>query len=349
MKFFSVKVEENMTKPLIIEKIGQEGAYLAGFFLEKIYSIFGIMRRSASPDTLLERLKWLGIVEKVCLLDGDITDLSCLTRCIQDIQPDEVCNLAAQSFVRTSWTQPLFTGTVNALGAHNVLEACRIAAPKAKIYQASSSEMFGLVRERQQNEQAAFHPRSPYGVSKLYAHWIAINYRESFGMHASGGILFNHESPLRGREFVTRKITDGVVRIKLNQTSELRLGNLDACRDWGHARDYVRAMWLMLQQDRPDDYVIASGQTTSVREFCRMAFAYVGLNYHDFVHVDERFHRPAELDVLLGDATKARQQLGWSPEITLQEMIAEMVEADLYRLRNDVAQHQAPLRRGSGH
>jgi GDPmannose 4,6-dehydratase len=244
-----------------------------------------------------------------------------------------VYNLAAQSFVKTSWNQPLLTGQVTALGATNVLEAVRIASPEARFYQASSSEMFGMIQEPVQNERTPFYPRSPYAVSKLYAHWMTVNYRESFGLHASSGILFNHESPLRGIEFVTRKVTDGVARVKLGLSKELRLGNLDARRDWGHARDYVRAMWLMLQQDKPDDYVVATGRTTSVREMCRIAFAHVGLDWQEFVRSDPAFLRPAEVDVLLGDATKAKTVLGWNAEISLEDMFREMVDADLARLR----------------
>jgi len=246
---------------------------------------------------------------------------------------DEVYNLAAQSFVKTSWTQPLLTGQVTALGAHNMLEAVRLVRPQARFYQASSSEMFGLVQEERQNETTRLYPRSPYAVAKCYAHWITVNYRESFGLHASSGILFNHESPLRGIEFVTRKVTDGVARIKLGLARELPMGNLEATRDWGHAADYVRAMWMMLQQDTPDDYVVATGRTTSVREMCRIAFAYVGLDYQDFVRPDPTFLRPAEVHALRGDPTKAMTKLGWKPEISFEDMLAEMVEADLARHR----------------
>jgi GDPmannose 4,6-dehydratase len=248
-----------------------------------------------------------------------------------------VYNLGAQSFVAASWRQPLLTGEVTGLGAANMLEALRIARPQARFYQASSSEMFGLIQEPKQSETTPFYPRSPYAAAKLYAHWMTVNHRESFGTHASSGILFNHESPLRGIEFVTRKITDGVARIKLGLARELPLGNLEAQRDWGHARDYVRAMWLMLQQDTPDDYVVATGRTTSIREFCRIAFGHVGLNYEDHVTVRADLLRPAEVDVLLGDASKARRKLGWEPATSLEEMAAEMVEADL-------ARHRARLR-----
>jgi GDPmannose 4,6-dehydratase len=292
-----------------------------------------MMRRSASSDMVGERLRWLGILDKVEVIDGNLTDLSSLIRLLQACQPDEIYNLAAQSFVAASWNQPLLTGHVTGIGAANLLEAMRIVCPTARFYQASSSEMYGRIREPQQNEDTPFYPRSPYAVAKLYAHWMTVNHRESFGMHASSGILFNHESPLRGIEFVTRKVTDGVARIKLGLARELPLGNLDARRDWGHARDYIRAMWLMLQQDLPDDYVVATGRTTTIREFCRLAFSYADLNFEDHVVTRGDLLRPAEVDVLLGDASKARQKLNWQPSVTLEDMIAEMVEADLARHR----------------
>lgn len=310
---------------------GQDGAYLSQLLLEKGYEVHGLLRRSASADVVDTRLKWLAIDDQITLHDGNLTDITSLIRIIQDVQPDEIYNLAAQSFVKSSWQQPLLTGHVTAIGVTNILEAARIAAPKARFYQASSSEMYGLIQESKQNEKTPFYPRSPYAVAKLYGHWMTVNYRESFGMHASSGILFNHESPLRGIEFVTRKITDGVARIKLGKAKTLALGNLDARRDWGHARDYVKAMWLMLQQDVPDDYVVATGRTESVREFCRLAFRHAGLNYEDHVTVDPRFMRPAEVDVLLGDATKAKTKLGWQAETSLEQLAAEMVEADLQR------------------
>lgn len=322
-----------MPRALITGVTGQDGAYLSQLLLEKGYEVYGLLRRSASAEVVGERLRWLGIADDVRMIDGNLADLSVLIRAMQDIKPDEVYNLAAQSFVKTSWNQPLLTGQVTGMGAHNILEAIRSAAPGARFYQASSSEMFGLIQEPVQSETTPFYPRSPYGVAKLYAHWMTVNYRESFGLHASSGILFNHESPLRGIEFVTRKVTDGVARIKLGLAKELPMGNLDATRDWGHARDYVRAMWLMLQQETPDDYVVATGRTVSVREFCRIAFDSVGLDYQEFVKVDERFLRPAEVDVLLGDSSKARQKLGWTPATSLEAMIAEMVEADLVRHR----------------
>ena len=322
-----------MPTALITGVTGQDGAYLAQLLLGKGYRVVGLMRRSASSDVIGERLRWLGILDDVELVDGNLIDISSLIRILQDIKPDEVYNLAAQSFVAASWQQPLLTGTVTALGAGNVLEAVRLVRPEARVYQASSSEMFGKIQEERQSERTPFYPRSPYGVAKLYAHWMTVNYRESFGLHASSGILFNHESPLRGIEFVTRKVTDGVARIKLGLADHLALGNLDAMRDWGHARDYVQAMHLMLQQDTPDDYVIATGVTTSIRDLCRLAFAHVGLNYEDNVRIDPRFMRPAEVDVLLGDPSKARQVLGWRPETPLADMVAEMVEADLARHR----------------
>ena len=327
-----------MPTALITGVTGQDGAYLAQLLLGKGYRVVGLMRRSASSDVIGERLRWLGILKDVEMVDGNLIDISSLIRILRDVQPDEVYNLAAQSFVAASWQQPLLTGTVTALGAGNVLEAVRLMRPEAKFYQASSSEMFGLIQEPQQSERTPFYPRSPYGVAKLYAHWMTVNYRESFGLHASSGILFNHESPLRGIEFVTRKVSDGVARIKLGLADDLSLGNLDAKRDWGHARDYVRAMHLMLQQDKPDDYVIATGQTHSIRDLCRIAFSHVGLDYEERVKIDPRFMRPAEVDVLLGDAGKARQQLGWTPEVSLEAMVVEMVEADLARHRARMVQ-----------
>jgi GDPmannose 4,6-dehydratase len=316
---------------LITGVTGQDGAYLSQFLLQKGYRVIGMISRSASSDVVGGRLAWLGILDKVELVDGNLVDLSSMIRLLQTYEPDEVYNLGAQSFVAASWNQPLLTGQVTGLGAVNLLEAIRIARPRARFYQASSSEMFGRIREPRQSETTPFYPRSPYAAAKLYAHSMTVNYRESFGMHASSGILFNHESPLRGMEFVTRKITDSVARIKLGLARELPLGNLNAKRDWGHARDFVNAMWLMLQQDHPDDYVVATGRTTSVREFCQLAFRYVGLEYEDHVVIQNDLMRPAEVDVLLGDATKARNKLGWQPTISLEDMVAEMVEADLTR------------------
>ena len=322
-----------MPTALITGITGQDGAYLAQLLLGKGYRVVGLLRRSASSDVIGERLRWLGILDHVEMVDGNLIDISSLIRILRDVQPDEVYNLAAQSFVAASWQQPLLTGSVTALGANNILEAVRLMRPEAKFYQASSSEMFGLIQDPMQSERTPFYPRSPYGVAKLYAHWMTINYRESFGLHASSGILFNHESPLRGIEFVTRKVTDGVARIKLGLADHLSLGNLDAKRDWGHARDYVRAMHLMLQQEKADDYVIATGHTHSIRDLCQIAFSHVGLNYEDKVRVDPRYMRPAEVDVLLGDASKAKQALGWTPAVSLDEMVVEMVEADLARHR----------------
>ena len=318
---------------LITGVTGQDGAYLSEFLLEKGYRVVGMIRRSASSDVVGERLRWLGVLDRIELVDGDLVDISSLIRLLRTYEPDEVYNLGAQSFVAASWNQPLLTGHVTGLGAANLLEAIRLTRPETRFYQASSSEMYGRIREPRQSETTPFHPRSPYAAAKLYAHAMTVNYRESFGMHASSGILFNHESPLRGIEFVTRKITDGVARIKLGLARELALGNLEATRDWGHARDFVRAMWLMLQQETPDDYVVATGRTTSIREFCRMAFQHAGLDYQDHVVTRSDLMRPAEVDVLLGDAGKARRVLGWEPTLTLEEMIVEMVEADLARHR----------------
>lgn len=325
---------QKMAKTAFLTGItGQDGAYLAKFLVEKGYDVHGLLRRSASADVVATRLQWIGVAGKVTLHDGNLTDLSSLIRILGEVQPAEVYNLAAQSFVKSSWQQPLLTGTVTGMGAANMLEAVRIVCPEARFYQASSSEMYGLVQEPIQSETTPFYPRSPYAAAKLYAHWMTVNYRESFGMHASSGILFNHESPLRGIEFVTRKITDGVARIKLGRQDKLLLGNLDARRDWGHARDYTKAMWLMLQQEVADDYVIATGRTTSVRDFGHMAFSAVGLNMEDHIVLDPRFLRAAEVEVLHGDASKAGKRLGWRSETTLEQLVAEMVEADLARLK----------------
>jgi GDPmannose 4,6-dehydratase len=318
---------------LITGITGQDGAYLSKLLLEKGYRVVGLLRRSASAEVIGERLRWLGIDRDVEMRDGDLLDLSSLVRVVGDIAPEEIYNLAAQSFVATSWHQPLLTGTVTGMGAVAVLEAVRIAHPGTRFYQASSSEMFGKVQEASQSEKTAFYPRSPYAAAKLFAHWMTINYRESFGLHASSGILFNHESPLRGIEFVTRRVTDGVARIKLGSAQELSLGNLEAKRDWGHAKDYVRAMWLMLQQEKPDDYVVATGRTASVRDFCELAFSIAGLNYRDHVVTRDELKRPAEVDFLRGDASKARRHLKWEPTISLEDLVAEMVEADLRRHR----------------
>lgn len=322
-------------RALITGITGQDGAYLSKFLLDQGYAVHGLVGRSTSPHAVDSRLKWIGVADKVTLHDGNLIDLSGLIRVFQDVRPTEIYNLAAQSFVKSSWHQPLLTGIVTGLGATNVLEAMRIVCPEARFYQASSSEMFGLVHEPVQSERTPFHPRSPYAAAKVYAHWMTVNYRESFGLHASSGILFNHESPLRSIEFVTRKITDGVARIKLGLQKTLSLGNLDARRDWGHARDYVKAMWLMLQQDKPDDYVIASGRSASIREFCDLAFSRVGLRTEDHVVIDERYFRPAEVHALQGNPSRAIERLGWKPETTLEQLVAEMVDADLERVKRN--------------
>ncbi|PWB92610.1 GDP-mannose 4,6-dehydratase [Methylosinus sporium] len=324
-----------MTKRALLTGItGQDGAYLAQLLLGKGYEVYGVIRRSSHRGVEDHRLRWLGVANDVQLLDGDLGDLSSLLRIVQEVKPDEIYNLAAQSFVASSWRQPILTANITAVAVANMLEAMRIGAPGARFYQASSSEMYGLIQEPMQSEKTPFYPRSPYAVAKLYGHWITVNYRESFGLHASSGILFNHESPLRGIEFVTRKVTDGVARIKLGLAKELRLGNIDAKRDWGHARDYVRAMWLMLQQETPDDYVVATGVTTTVRDMCRIAFAHAGLDMEAHIVIDPKFYRPAEVDILLGDSSKARAALGWAPETSLDQLIREMVDADLERLKH---------------
>ena len=335
------RVHVSMKRALITGILGQDGAYLADSLLKKGYQVTGVVRRSSHSGIADHRLKWLGILDDVTLEDGDLLDLSSLCRIVKECEPDEVYNLAAQSFVTTSWQQPILTANVTAVGAVNMLEAVRLIHPHARFYQASSSEMYGLVQQPVQSEKTPFYPRSPYAVAKLYAHWITINYRESFGLHASSGILFNHESPLRGLEFVTRKVTDGVAKIKLGITNELRLGNIEAKRDWGHAADYVRAMWMMLQQEVADDYVIATGTTTSVRDMCRIAFDHVNLNIDDFLIIDPRLYRPAEVDILLGDPLKANTKLMWTPEISLEKMITEMVDADLVRLDRNLAHAEA--------
>lgn len=322
-----------MSKGALVTGItGQDGAYLSKLLLEKGYKVYGLLARRSSNTTW--RLRYLGIEDEVQYIEGDLTDLSSLARALAHFPVDEVYNLGAQSFVATSWLQPVLTGYVTGLGAVNMLEAIRLSNSKARFYQASTSEMFGKVQQPRQSEETPFYPRSPYGVAKLYAHWMTVNYRESFNMYASSGILFNHESPLRGIEFVTRKITDGVARIKQGLQKELRLGNLEAKRDWGFAADYVDAMWRILQLESPQDFVVASGRTTSVREFCKTAFSAVSLNYEDFVVTDSKFHRPAEVDVLLGDAAKAKRMLGWEPTTTLEQLVHIMVEADMKRIRD---------------
>ena len=324
----------NSRKNALITGItGQDGAYLAKLLLDKGYAVYGVHARR-STDTLW-RLRHLGIDQEVHLLAGDVTDLPSLVRCMEKSAADEVYNLAAQSFVGTSWEQPVLTSQVTGVGVLNMLEAIRIVNPKARFYQASTSEMFGLIQEAMQSEATPFYPRSPYGVAKLYGHWMTVNYRESFAMHASSGILFNHESPLRGIEFVTRKVSDAVARIKQGKQKELRLGNIDAKRDWGFAGEYVEAMWLMLQQDTADDYVIATGLTTTVRKMCAIAFAHVGLNHEDHVVIDPLFYRPAEVEVLLGNPAKALAKLGWKAKTDLETLITGMVDADMARVSKE--------------
>jgi GDPmannose 4,6-dehydratase len=324
-----------LSKSALITGItGQDGAYLSKLLLEKGYRVHGVLARRSS-DTLW-RLRELGVADQVKLFDGDITDLSSMIRIVEQSAPQEIYNLAAQSFVGTSWSQPLLTGAVTGLGAVNLLEAMRIVKPKARFYQASTSEMFGgKVNEPVQSETTPFYPRSPYGAAKLYAHWMTINHRESFGLHASSGILFNHESPLRGIEFVTRKVTDAAVRIKLGKQQKLKLGNIDAKRDWGFAGDYVEAMWLMLQQPTGDDFVVATGRTTTVRDMCRIAFAHLGLEYEQYVEIDPQLFRPAEVEVLLGNPGKIREKLGWSATTTLEQLMAMMVDADMRRVARE--------------
>ena len=314
---------------LITGITGQDGSYLAELLLEKGYKVFGMVRRSSTEK--FERISH--IRDEINLRQADLLDQLSLIRLIEDCQPDEIYNLAAQSFVPTSWEQPMLTGEFNALGVTKILEAIRLVNKRIKFYQASSSEMFGKVKEVPQNEKTPFYPRSPYGVAKVYAHWITVNYRESYEMFAVSGILFNHESPRRGLEFVSHKITDGVARIKLGLAKKLFLGNLDAKRDWGYAGDYVKAMWLMLQQKEPEDFVIATGKNHSVRELAQIAFEHVGLDYQKFVEVDPRFVRPAEVDVLLGDSSYARKKLGWEPEVSFEELIKMMVGADMERYK----------------
>jgi GDPmannose 4,6-dehydratase len=321
-----------MKKALITGITGQDGSYLAELLLEKGYKVYGMRRRTSTPNyeniaKVRDQIEWLS---------GDLTDLSSLIGAVQQSDPDEVYNLAAQSFVETSWPQPNLTGQITALGVTNLLEAVRIVKPSAKFYQASSSEMFGKVMETPQRETTPFYPRSPYGVSKVYGHWITLNYRESFDMFACSGILFNHESPRRGIEFVTRKVTDGVARIKLGMKDKLSMGNLDAKRDWGFAGDYVKAMWLMLQQEEPDDFVISTGETRTVRQLLQVAFQTAELRYEDYVVIDPKLFRPAEVDLLLGDCGKAKRQLGWKPEVCFEDMIAMMVENDLRKVEQEL-------------
>jgi GDPmannose 4,6-dehydratase len=315
-----------MAKRALITGItGQDGSYLAELLLEKDYEVAGIVRRSSTAN--VERIAHLQ--DRLTLIPGDLQDETSLVHALREFKPSEVYNLAAQSFVHSSWTLPVLTGETTAIGVTRMLDAVRLVDPAIRFYQASSSEMFGKVLEVPQRESTPFYPRSPYGVSKVYGHWITVNYRESYGMFATSGILFNHESPRRGLEFVTRKVTDGVARIKLGLLDELRLGNLESTRDWGWAPDYVEAMWLMLQHDVADDFVVATGETRSIRELCENAFGAVGLEWQDHVKVDERFYRPAEVDALVGDASKAETELGWRRKVDFKEMVEKMVESDL--------------------
>ncbi len=316
-----------MPTALITGITGQDGSYLAELLLSKGYKVVGMVRRSSTVN--FERIEHL--LDDITVLQGDLQDQGSLLSMLEEYKPTEVYNLAAQSFVPTSWNQPALTGDVTALGVTRMLEAIRFVNPKIRFYQASSSEMFGKVLEVPQRESTPFYPRSPYGVAKVYGHWITVNYRESFDIFATSGILFNHESPRRGLEFVTRKITDAVARIKLGKSNELRLGNLDSRRDWGFAGDYVHAMWLMLQQDHPDNYVIGMGETHSVKEFCEIAFSHVGLDYKEYVKVDEKFYRPAEVDLLISDPSRARTQLNWEPDVTFKELVTMMVDSDMVR------------------
>ena len=317
-----------MPTALVTGITGQDGSYLAELLLSKGYRVIGVARRSSTVT--YERIEHL--LDDITVVQGDLHDQGSLLALLEEYEPTEVYNLAAQSFVPTSWNQPALTGDITGLGVTRLLEAIRFVNPKIRFYQASSSEMFGKVPEVPQCETTPFYPRSPYGVAKVYGHWITVNYRESFNMFATSGILFNHESPRRGLEFVTRKISDGVARIKLGRAKELRLGNLESQRDWGFAGDYVEAMWRMLQQDKPDNYVVGMGETHSVREFCEIAFGHVDLDYNDYVMQDEKFYRPAEVDLLISDPTKARVVLGWEPSVTFKELVTMMVDADLKRL-----------------
>lgn len=315
-------------RALITGITGQDGSYLAEFLLGKGYDVYGITRRSSTNS--FDRIEH--IIDRITLLSGDLLDEHSLVAAVKESQPDEVYNLAAQSFVPTSWSQAVLTAEFTAVGVTRMLEAVRAVKPDARFYQASSSEMFGKVVESPQKETTPFYPRSPYGVAKVYGHWITVNYRESYGLFACSGILFNHESSRRGLEFVTRKVSDAAARIKLGLAKELRMGNLDAQRDWGYAPDYVRAMWMMLQQPTPDDYVIASGRTHSVQQLVELAFAHVGLSWRDHVVIDDRFKRPAEVDLLIGDASKAGRMLGWKPEVSFEDLVRIMVDADMERL-----------------
>jgi GDPmannose 4,6-dehydratase len=319
-----------MSTALITGITGQDGSYLAELLLSKGYKVIGVARRSSTVTN--ERINHL--LDEITVVQGDLHDQGSLLALMEEYEPAEVYNLAAQSFVPTSWNQPALTGDITAIGVTRILEAIRFVNPKIRFYQASSSEMFGKVLEVPQKEDTPFYPRSPYGVAKVYGHWITVNYRESFDMFATSGILFNHESPRRGLEFVTRKVTDGAAKIKLGKAKELRLGNLESQRDWGFAGDYVDAMWRMLQQDKPGNYVIGMGETHSVREFCEIAFGHLDLDYKEFVVQDERFYRPAEVDLLISDPTKARSKLGWEPAVSFKELVTMMVDSDMERLNS---------------
>lgn len=321
-----------MATALVTGVTGQDGSYLAEFLLKQGYRVVGMVRRSSTVT--FERIEH--IQDDIEIVQGDLHDQSSLVSIIEEYKPDEVYNLAAQSFVPTSWKQPVLTGEVTALGVTRILEAIRLVKPDTRFYQASSSEMFGKVREVPQTESTPLYPRSPYGVAKVYGHWITVNYRESYDLFTCSGILFNHESPRRGLEFVTRKITHSAARIKLGLSKELRLGNLESRRDWGYAGDYVKAMWLMLQQETPDDFVVCTGKTHSVREFCEAAFGYVGLDYRDFVIQDPRFYRPADVDLLVGNPKKAEEKLGWTPSVSFEELVRMMVDADIKYLGEEV-------------
>jgi GDPmannose 4,6-dehydratase len=325
-------METTLSKRALITGItGQDGSYLAEFLLKQGYEVYGLVRRTSMYT--FERIKH--IQDDIRLITGDMSDQTSLIAAISESKPDEVYNLAAQSFVQTSWPQPVFTGDVTALGVTRILDAIRTVNPKIRFYQASSSEMFGKVQDVPQREETPFYPRSPYGVAKVYGHWITVNYRESYNMHASSGILFNHESPRRGLEFVTRKVTNHAAKIKLGLAKEMRIGNLDARRDWGFAGDYVEAMWLMLQQDEPDDYVVATGETHSVQRLIEVAFGYVGLEWQNYVVQDERYMRPAEVDLLIGDPSKAKNKLNWQPKVTFEQLIEMMVQSDLEQLKSE--------------
>ena len=337
-----------MNKTALITGItGQDGSYLAELLLEQGYRVVGMTRRTSTVT--YDRIAHF--IDRVEIVQGDLLDQNSLALAIREVEPDEVYNLAAQSFVPTSWNQPVLTGEFTALGVTRLLEAVRQVNPAIRFYQASSSEMFGKVTEVPQREETRFHPRSPYGVAKVYGHWITVNYRESYGLFAVSGILFNHESPRRGLEFVTRKISDGAARIKLGLANDLSLGNLEAKRDWGHAADYVRAMWLMLQRETPEDFVIATGQTHSVREFCEAAFGHLDLDYAEYVRTDPSLVRPAEVDLLVGDASRARQELGWEPKVDFAQLVADMVDADMARLeealRHGVISTKRPVLHGA--